>query len=146
MPEITPLSQLTRSERLDQGPFVQVVNRTTRGLTVKVDGRTWVLKPGVNANVPHVVAEYAIKQHPRHGTADKTMGRVQSLVGVLGVTDPKDLTPLPPGKEHLGDEYIDRQAFPLPANTEFEALPERRRVEDRDPLAGETVHIELTRD
>jgi hypothetical protein len=143
MADIAPLTQTIRSERLDQGPYVTVVNRTTRGLTVKVDGRTWILKPGINANIPHVVATYAIKQHPRLGTFDKTMGRGQSLVGVLGHSDPRDLAPIKPGEEHLGNEYINRDENPLPKNTEFEALPERRRVEERDPLAGETVHIDL---
>ncbi len=143
MADITPLTQTIRSERLDQGPFVTVINRTTRGLTVKADGRTWVLKPGVNANIPHVVATFALKQHPRLGTFDKTLGGGESLVGILGRTDPRFLTPLAAGKEHLGNEYVDRDANPLPKNTEFEGLPERRRVEERDPLAGETVHIDL---
>jgi len=143
MPEIPALTQTRRSERLDQGPFVVVVNRTTRGLTVKVDGRTWVLKPGVNQGIPHVVAEYAIKQHPRMGTFSKTLGGGESLVGIVGYTDPAHLTPLAPGKEHLGNELIDRAANPLPPNTTFEALPDRRRVEDRDPLAGEKIHVDL---
>lgn len=144
MPEA--LTQTRRSERLDDGPFVVVVNRTSRPLQVRVDGRTWTLKPGRNPGISHVVAEFAVKQHPRLGTFDKTMQGGESLVGVEGFTPKEHLTPIPAGREHLGRELVDRTAFPQPTSRgkiELEELPERRRVEERNPLAGEKTEIDM---
>ena len=144
MPEA--LSQTRRSERLNDGPFVVVINRTSRDLTVQVDSRQWVLKPGRNAGLSHIVAERAIKQHPRRGTFDTRLGGGESLVGVEGFTPADQLTPIPPGREHLGEGLVDRQAFPLSKNVETELLPERRRVEERNPLGGESHTISVLGD
>lgn len=137
MPEA--YSQTLRSERLDHGPFYVVINRTTRALTVSVDGRSWVLKPGRNPGIPAAVVPYALKQHPRLGTFSKNLGGGESLVGVEGYTPADQLTPIPPGKEHLGAELIDRVANPEAGPHVLESLPERRRVEERNPLAGEEI-------
>jgi len=59
------------------------------------------------------VAQYAAKQHPRRGTFDETIQHGQSLLVVKELAkNPNDYSMIPPGKEHLGDELIDRQAHP----------------------------------
>lgn len=144
MPE--PLSQTRRSEHLDEGPFVVVVNRTSRPLNIRADGRTFTMKPGRNPGIPHRIADYGVRQHPRLGTFDKTMGGGESLLGVEGFTPREQLTAIPPGKEHLGRELVDREAFPQGperGQTVLEDLPPRRRVEERNPLAKEKTEIDM---
>ncbi len=141
MPEA--LSQTRRSERLNDGPFVVVINRTSRPLTVQVDGQQWVMKPGRNTGISHVVAERAVKQHPRKGTFDRRLSGGESLLVVEGFTPPELCTPIPPGQEHLGDDLVDRKQHPNAVGTATEMLPERRRVEERNPFEHESHEISM---
>jgi hypothetical protein len=131
--DVSAYSQFKRSERLDNGPFYTLINRTTRRLTVTVDGRQWDLEPGENRNIPSAVAQYAQKQHPRLGTFDESGLFGESLIAVKGVTPADQATMIPPGREHLGDELIDRVKHPHKKPTSFESLPARRRLIEHDP-------------
>lgn len=100
------------SHRLDMGPFYTVINRTMHPLEVRVDGRTFRLEPGENPNIPSAVLPYALRQHPRHGTAGGRGEEPEYLVAIKGVTPPERSRMIAPGQEHLGAEIFDRRAFP----------------------------------
>lgn len=110
------------SHRLDMGPFYTVINRTMRTLSVLVDGRTFVFKPGRNPGIPSAVLPYAMKQHPRMGTDDNA-GGLECLLAIEGVTPPEQCRMIAPGTEALGAERFDREKFPDErGETEFRRL------------------------
>jgi hypothetical protein len=112
-----------RSDRLNNGPFYTVINRTSRPLTVTVDGVQFVMQPGSNPDVPSAVAQYCEKQHPRRGTFDDTLMFGESLLVVKELCpDPALMSMLPPGREHKGEELIDRVAFPHDKEVNIERL------------------------
>ena len=99
------------SYRLDMGPFYTVINRTAGTLSVVVDGRTFVLKPGRNPGIPSAVVPYAFKQHPRLGTYGEAEDG-ECLVAVERVSKPEHCRMIESGKEQLGIERFDRDKFP----------------------------------
>jgi hypothetical protein len=126
-----------RSDRLSAGPFYTVINRTSRPLTVTVDGVCFDMQPGVNVDVPSAVAQYAAKQHPRRGTFDHTIQHGESLLVVKELTkDPAMYAMIPPGKEHLGDELIDRRAHPHDKPVHLEKIS-RAANYDESPFGSE---------
>lgn len=148
MSEIPAYTQLLRSERLDQGPFFTLINRTTRRLPVTLDGRQWVLEPGENHHIPAAVTAHAQRQHPRRGTFDITGQFGESLIAIKGVTPPAQSTLLPPGQEHLGPELFDRQANPHKRPVEIEEVAPARRIAEFDPSLDRAMSsddISLTR-
>lgn len=87
-----------------QGEPIVLVNRTSRPLTVKQNGRSITLQPGRN----HLTSDwvrFAKLQNPRMGTFDPSGLEGDYLVGVEGHDD---CTPIEPGREHLGIERFDR--------------------------------------
>jgi len=115
--------QPLRSDRLTAGPFYTVINRISRVLTVTVDGVCFDMQPGLNPSIPSAVAQYAAKQHPRRGTFESTLQRGESLLVVKELcSDPTAMSMIPPGQEHLGEEAIDRRAFPQAHPTHLERL------------------------
>ena len=121
-----------RSDRLNNGPFYTVINRTSRPLTVTVDGVQFRMQPGVNPDVSAAVAQYAEKQHPRRGTFDDTLMFGESLLVVKELcTDPALMSMLPPGKEHKGEELIDRELFPHAHPVRLEKIA---RVSNREEM------------
>lgn len=110
---------------IDTTKQVKVFNRTARVLDVRVDGRIWPLQPGDNF-LPAVCVPYAQRQHPRMGTFAKGAVMGESLIGVYGHTPAEFMTPLQPGKEHRGNERIDRTENPLPPNMIVERMPSER--------------------
>jgi len=65
------------------GDPVVLVNRTTKPLTFKANGRDFVLKPGKNYGYNSGHAEFAYKQHPLPGTQDYQSLQFISLVGIM---------------------------------------------------------------
>ena len=65
---------------------VEVGNRTNRPLTVQYDGKQWVLPPyPATKELPKIVADKALQQHPRMGTEDPFNPKsFESLVYVKG--------------------------------------------------------------
>jgi len=128
--------------RFMSGPFFTVLNRTSRPLEVMVDGTPFIMQPGANRDVPAAVAQYAEKQHPRRGTWDDKLQDGESLLVIKELcTDPARMSMIPPGKEHLGDEMINRQEFPHahPVTLEKVSRPGKR----EDPFDGETTGIDF---
>lgn len=124
------------------GPYFTVVNRTCRPLQITVDGVPYIMQPGANRDVPAAVAQYAERQHPRRGTWDDTMQYGESLLVVKELcTDPARMSMIPPGKEHLGDELIDRVTFPHKKPIELEKLS--RPANREDPFAAEKILVDL---
>lgn len=99
------------SHRLDVGPYYTLINRTMRDLSVIVDGRTFVLRPSENEGIPSAVVPYALRQHPRFGTATDEHGP-ESLVAVKDITPPDQARMIAPGHEAKGGEIFDRTVFP----------------------------------
>lgn len=129
-----------RSERLRQGPFYTVFNRTSRVLTVTVDGVCFQMQPGRNPDIPSAVAQYAEKQHPRRGTFDSTLMFGESLLVVVEhCNDPERMSILPPGKEHKGDEMIDREQFPHEQPVRIEKIARQMNRDEETFGAG---HLE----
>lgn len=128
--------QPLRNEKLFTPPFYTLINRTSRPLTVIVDGVSFVLEPGENPGISWTVAQYAQKQHPRRGTFDRTMRLGESLIAVKGMSAPHECRLIPPGREHLGDELINRKEFPLKAGMEIESLPPAYRLAMEDQAEG----------
>lgn len=113
-----------RSGRLSSGPFYTVINRISRPLTVTVDGVQFVMQPGENPDVPSAVAQYCEKQHPRRGTFDATLQFGESLLVVKELChDPKLMSMIAPGREHLGEELMDRVENPHARAVQIEPLP-----------------------
>ena len=65
------------------GDDVILVNRTSKPLTFKADGRDFVLKPGANYGFNSGHAEFAYKQHPLPGTQDYGSLKFVSLIGIM---------------------------------------------------------------
>lgn len=128
-----------RSDRLRSGPFYTVLNRTSRVLPVTVDGVVFKMQPGRNPDVPSAVAQYAEKQHPRRGTFDSTLTFGDSLLVVVETcTDPERLKLLPPGREHLGEEMMDRNQNPHDQPVRLEKIA-RQMNRDEDAPFGSGV-------
>jgi hypothetical protein len=126
-----------RSGRLTAGPFYTVVNRTSRVLTVTVDGVCFKMQPGLNPDVPSAVAQYCERQHPRRGTFDETMQHGESLLVVKELcAEPARMSLIPPGREHLGDEMIDRREFPHDNPVQLERVA-RPANYDESPFGSE---------
>jgi hypothetical protein len=86
------------------GEFVTLVNRTKEPLSVMVDGRQYVLKPGDNT-VDRMLVQYARNQHRIMGTEDPGNPLdFQSLVGWKERGD--DITP---AKQSQAVEALDRR-------------------------------------
>lgn len=96
---------------LDTTKLVKVFNRTSQVLDVRCDGRVFPLQPGLN-EIPAVAVPYAQRQHPRMGTFAKGALYGESLIGIPGVTEAEQMTPLLEGHEHKGTERIDRDEYP----------------------------------
>ena len=64
------------------GDDVILVNRTSKPLTFKADGRDFVLKPGPNFGFNTGHAEFAYKQHPLPGTQNYDSLQFISLIGI----------------------------------------------------------------
>ena len=133
--------QPLRSEKLFTPPFFTVINRTCRVLTVTVDGVAFVMQPGENPGISWAVAQYATKQHPRKGTFERTIQVGESLLAVKGITDPRLSTLIPPGQEALGDELIDRRAFPHKHAVQLEELPASYRIAQEDLEDGDPMQL-----
>lgn len=74
------------------GEVINVVNRTTHPLEVRMNGRTRVLTPGVNAITSEWV-KFAKLQNPRKGTFAPATIDGDYLVGVEGHDDCSMLSP-----------------------------------------------------
>jgi len=90
------------------GDDVILVNRTSKPLTFKADGRDFVLKPGANYGFNSGHAEFAYKQHPLPGTQDYGTLQFVSLVGIMR-EDGQELTELFDCSE-ITDERIAKAA------------------------------------
>lgn len=86
------------------GEPVTIINRTSRSLDVKFNGRTRVLTPGPNVVTSEWV-RYAKLQNPRMGTFLPGTLEGEYLVGVEGV-DPCDM--IDPSDERRAIEMFDR--------------------------------------
>lgn len=121
-----------------------VINRTSKRLEVVCNGNSHFLEPGEN-DVPPWLVRFAVSQHPRLGSFDNTnVG--ESLIYVPGRSPADHAGMIPPGQEHLGNERIDRAAFPLPPSVlgyENVKLPPARQVLER---AHDMTNIMITRD
>lgn len=133
---------------LQRGPYFTVVNRTSRPLNITVDGINFPMNPGENRDVPAAIAQYAEKQHPRKGTFDATLQFGETLLVVKELChDPALMSMIPPGKEHLGEETIDRVATPHKTDVSIEQLPRQANREDLNPFGSEAMGaIELIRE
>ncbi len=72
------------------GETVTLINRTTKNLNVRFDGRDQVLTPGVNFGFPRIAVLNAKMQNPLMGTEDPsnpTVSGCEYLVGVKGSAD-----------------------------------------------------------
>lgn len=118
---------------IDTTRLVTVYNRTSRTLSVHVDGRVWDLQPGEN-KIPAICVPYAQRQHPRMGTFDRGALSGESLIAVPGMTPPEQCTPLQPGREHNGLERIDRVANPIDRPTQYERMPSERTAIDMNAI------------
>jgi hypothetical protein len=82
------------------GETVNLVNRTSKPLTVRYDGRKETIAPGENPGFPKEAVLYAKRQNPLMGSEDPenpTMSGTQYLVGVkvkAGERQTDDISPL----------------------------------------------------
>lgn len=133
---------------LNRGPFFTVINRISRPLNITVNGVNFVMNPGENRDVPAAVAQYAERQHPRRGTFDTTLQVGESLLVVKELChDPKLMSMIAPGHEHLGDEQIDRVANPHQQEVTIEQLPRQSNRDELNPFGNEALgSIEMIRE
>lgn len=80
------------------GDPVVLINRTSKPLSFKADGRDYVLKPGKNYGLTTAHVKFAKGQNPLPGTEDYYSLAFESLVGVEGGKNPTD---------EISDETLD---------------------------------------
>lgn len=101
------------------GDDIVLVNRTTKPITFKADGRDHVLKPGDNYGFNTGHAEFAYKQNPVPGTADYGTLDFVSKIGIARPTGEilYDTSPLTDEfLASMGDkEYFDLATLPVTA-------------------------------
>ncbi len=99
------------------GPAVcTLVNRTSDDLEVIWDGQPFILHPGVNENVPQVVALFAKRQHPVMGTENPySWDIIDCKVGIKvakGDTQKDDISKLTAADLNKSVERLDRTHLP----------------------------------
>lgn len=98
--------------------FVTVVNRTTRKLKGRWDGRTYKVPPGKSSH-PLIIAEAIKRANPIMGSDNPVTGTLQYLVGIEEQGD--DCSPIEQSNEiELYNRQLQKNAVPImiiPGNT-----------------------------
>lgn len=94
----------------EPGEIVTIVNRTSRTVQWRFNGRSFALKPHEERPINQVYAQAAIRQNPVMGTYDPAYEHQhQSLVGIK---ERQDIYPIDPIEQSDAVEAIDRSRLP----------------------------------
>jgi hypothetical protein len=121
------------------GPTVTLINRTSRVLNVRFDGRDQEIKPGKNYGFPEKVVPYAKEQNVLMGSEDPEnptySGRVH-LVGVEGTQD--DVSPLE--QSNAPQRYNRNSAYFKRLQTgKSKEIVEKRHVSNLDAVVSQSA-------
>lgn len=124
--------------------YVTLVNRSSKDLVGRYDGREHIIKANSRSQVPMHLAVKFKEQNPIMGSMNVYSGDKEYLLGIEDFNDPVD-----PIEQSSADSVVDLQTIYVPAGYKLEVLPGRTgnpRANFNKPIAPQVVGFEPNND